>query len=82
MSRGTRPRAKPATTHGARPAAKLARPIEILPVEDNPGDVRLTAEALHEARVLNELRVVVDGEQAMAFLRRTGAFADAPRAPT
>lgn len=53
--------------------------IEILLVEDNPGDVRLTQEALREAKVRNQLHVVEDGVQAMEFLRRTGPYADAPR---
>ena len=55
------------------------RPIEILLVEDNPGDVRLTREALKDGKVTNNLSVVRDGEQAMAFLRREGDYAEAPR---
>ena len=55
------------------------RPIEILLVEDNPGDVRLTIEALKEGKVLNRLTVARDGEEAMAALRREGKFADARR---
>jgi CheY-like chemotaxis protein len=55
------------------------RPIEILLVEDNPGDVRFTEEALKEGKVTNHLNVVKDGEEALAFLRREGAFADAVR---
>ena len=58
---------------------KAGRPIEILLVEDNPGDVRLTREALKEGKVLNELRVVEDGEQALAFLHREGKHAQAVR---
>ena len=54
-------------------------PIEILLVEDSPGDVRLTQEALRDARVRNRLHVASDGVEAMAFLRREGAHADAPR---
>ncbi len=54
-------------------------PIEILLVEDNPGDARLTREALKDCRVLNHLWTVEDGEQAMAFLRREGEHADRPR---
>ena len=54
-------------------------PIEILLVEDNPGDVRLTLEALKEAKVQNRLHVVGDGVEAMAYLRIEGAFADAPK---
>ena len=57
----------------------IGKPIEILLVEDNPGDVRLTVEALKENKVLNNLHVVEDGVEAMAFLRREGKYADAPR---
>lgn len=53
--------------------------IEILLVEDNPGDIRLTQEAFHDAKVRNNLHVAADGEEAMAFLRRDGAHAQAPR---
>jgi CheY-like chemotaxis protein len=55
------------------------KPVEILLVEDSPGDVRLTTEALKEAKVLNNLNVAQDGIAAMAFLRREGAHAKAPR---
>lgn len=58
---------------------ELVKPIEILLVEDNPGDVRLTIEALKEAKVINNLTVVKDGIEALAFLRRQGAYAAAPR---
>ncbi len=54
-------------------------PIEILLVEDSPGDVRLTKEALREGKVHNNLNVVVDGEQAMAYLRRQGQYQNAVR---
>ncbi len=54
-------------------------PIDILLVEDNPGDVRLTREALKDGKVANTLHVVEDGEQALAFLQKKGAFADAVR---
>ncbi len=57
----------------------IGRPIEILLVEDNPGDVRLTREALKEAKVLLNLRVVVDGAEALDFLRQEGKYADALR---
>jgi chemotaxis family two-component system response regulator Rcp1 len=53
--------------------------IEILLVEDSPGDVRLTREALRDGKVRNHLHVVPDGVQAMAFLRREGPYAEAPR---
>jgi two-component system, chemotaxis family, response regulator Rcp1 len=55
------------------------RPVEILLVEDNPGDVRLTVEALREGKVRNHLSVATDGVEAMAFLRREGKHADAVR---
>jgi len=56
-----------------------ARPIEILLVEDNPGDVRLTIEALREGKVRNNLSVVSDGMEAMAFLHREGKYDGAPQ---
>ncbi len=52
--------------------------IEILLVEDNPGDVRLMKEALKDAKVFNNLSVAGDGEEAMAFLRKEGIYADTP----
>lgn len=60
-------------------SANAGRPINILLVEDNPGDARLTMEALRDAKVRNELSVVVDGVEAMAFLRRENGYAGAPR---
>jgi CheY-like chemotaxis protein len=48
-------------------------------VEDNPGDVRLTQEALREGKVRNHLHVAADGVEAMAFLRREGQHAQAPQ---
>lgn len=53
--------------------------IDILLVEDNPGDVRLTREAMKEAKLHNQLHVVSDGVDALAFLRRQGAYASAVR---
>jgi len=55
------------------------RHIEVLLVEDNPGDVRLTKEAFHEANKLIRVHVVSDGEEAMDFLTRHGVHAHAPR---
>jgi two-component system, chemotaxis family, response regulator Rcp1 len=55
------------------------RAIEILLVEDNPGDVRLTIEGLHEGKVRNNLHVARDGVEALEFLRRQGRFADVVR---
>ena len=53
--------------------------FEILLVEDNPGDVELTREALLESKLHMQLSVVPDGVEALAFLRREGRYADAPR---
>jgi CheY-like chemotaxis protein len=53
--------------------------FEILLVEDNPGDARLAQEALKEGRMTSRLKVVVDGVEAMAYLRREGQYAGAPR---
>jgi CheY-like chemotaxis protein len=53
-------------------------PIEILLVEDNPGDARLTREALRDARVRNNLHVTLDGVEALAFLRHQGKYAAVP----
>ena len=58
---------------------KTAAPVEILLVEDNPGDVRLTKEALKEGKVYNNLHWAKDGVEAMEFLRRQGKHANAPR---
>jgi len=53
--------------------------VEILLVEDSPGDVRLTQEALKDSKLYNNLNVVPDGVEAIAFLRRQGEYANAPR---
>ena len=50
------------------------RPVEILLVDDNPGDIRLTQEALKDSKVLNNLHVVEDGLEALNFLRKIGEF--------
>jgi CheY-like chemotaxis protein len=55
------------------------KPIEILLVEDSPGDVRLCIEALKEAKVLNSMTVAADGVEAMALLRREGRYAASVR---
>jgi two-component system, chemotaxis family, response regulator Rcp1 len=54
-------------------------PVQILLVEDSPGDIRLTREVLRDARIANELHIVGDGEAAMSFLRRKGEYANARR---
>lgn len=70
-------------THGNEQACfemkPTRRPIDILLVEDNPGDVRLMAEALKQARSPNRLWVVSDGEKALAYLRQQGRFSTVTR---
>src|SRR5262249_4353832 len=61
------------------PSTDRGRPIEILLVEDSPHDARLTVEALRDGKVRNNVRVVEDGEEAMAILRREGKDAAAAR---
>ena len=56
-----------------------ARQIEVLLVEDDPGDVLMTREAFEDYKLRNQLHVVNDGADAMAFLRREGEYAEAPR---
>jgi CheY-like chemotaxis protein len=58
---------------------KSLKPIEILMADDNQGDVRLALEALKGAKVKNNIHVVTDGIEAMAFLRKEGKYADVPR---
>lgn len=60
-------------------AATSGQPVEILLVEDNEGDARLAREAMLESKMRNTLHHVSDGEEAMAFLRRVGKYANAPR---
>ena len=58
---------------------KPVKVVDILLVEDNPGDARLTQEALKESKIRNTLSIVEDGVEAIAFLRHQGKYADAPR---
>ena len=58
---------------------EVARTVHILLVEDNTGDIRLTREALKEAKVRNRLDAVMDGEEAMAYLRKRGEYARATK---
>ena len=58
---------------------KTLQPVEILLIEDNPGDIRLTQEALKDARMSNNLSVAEDGVEALAYLRGEGPHAGAPR---
>jgi len=60
-------------------AETVDRPINILLVEDNPGDVRLTEEAFKDGKLRTNLFVAEDGVEAMAFLRRQGKYAQVPR---
>lgn len=60
-------------------ALNQERQIEILLVEDNPGDVRLTQEVFKEGKIRNKLNVAWNGEEALAYLHREGRFAQAPR---
>lgn len=57
---------------------KTDRVVNILLVEDNPGDVRLTREALKEGKIINSLHVATDGVEALQFLRHEGKFARSP----
>jgi CheY-like chemotaxis protein len=57
----------------------ITRPLDILMVEDNPADVRLTVEAFRECKVRNTLHVARDGVEALSFLRRQDPFVDAVR---
>lgn len=58
---------------------KNQNPVDILLVEDNPADVRLTEEVLKEGRIYSNLHVVTDGEEALSFLRRSDKYANVPR---
>lgn len=55
----------------------ISKPLRILMVEDNPGDVRLVREAMVELKISNEIIHVPDGESALSFLRREGDFVEA-----
>ena len=59
--------------------AENGNPMEVLLVEDSPGDVRLTREAFRDASASIHLNVVSDGVEAMTFLRREGAYVNSPR---
>jgi CheY-like chemotaxis protein len=58
---------------------RQGEPVEILLAEDNPGDAKLTRKALEQGKVINNLHVVTDGVEAMAYLRREGKYAHRPR---
>lgn len=57
----------------------MMRTAEILLVEDSPGDIRLTVEALKESRITNNLHIVNDGAEAIDFLLKTGEYANSPK---
>ena len=59
--------------------SELGKPVEILLVEDNPGDARLARESLKDSKIRNSLSHVKDGVEALAFLRQQGDYAAAPR---
>ena len=63
----------------SEPHTFQAEPVQILLVEDNPGDARLTREAFKQGRIENDLHVVSDGIEALAFLSQEGEYADEPR---
>ena len=60
------------------PEQPPAQPIEILLVEDDPGDVLMTREAFEDYRIANRLTVVTNGEDAVAYMRKEGRFAGEP----
>jgi CheY-like chemotaxis protein len=60
------------------PKASSGHPIEVLLVEDDPGDVLMTQEAFRDYKIANNLNVVTNGEDAISYLRKEGAFADVP----
>ena len=72
-------RAISTTEHPPRPTATDGRGVPILLVEDNPGDIRLTHEALRGGGITNPMEVVSDGAAAMAYLHRAPPYHDAPR---
>ncbi len=52
--------------------------VEILLVEDNPGDIDLTSEALEDSKIKNNLHIAIDGQEALDFLYKKGKFKDSP----
>ena len=62
-----------------RTDGRTAQMVDVLLVEDDPGDVLMTREAFEHHKIRNKLHVVNDGEQALQFLRQTGEYAGAPR---
>jgi CheY-like chemotaxis protein len=60
-------------------SARPPQSVDILLVEDNPGDVRLIQEALQDGKLLNRIATVSDGQKALAYLRKQGSYTQAPR---
>jgi CheY-like chemotaxis protein len=58
--------------------SRASKPIEVLLVEDDPGDVLITEEAFKDYKIANNLTVVTNGEDAISYLRKQGQYADAP----
>ena len=58
---------------------QMGKPVQMLLVEDNPGDVRLMKETIQDAKIVVNLHTVGDGVEAMAFLRHEGKYTSAPR---
>lgn len=73
------PAAQPRPANIPMTANGMDGAVEILLVEDNPADARLTREVFEGGRLTTHLNVVADGEEALAFLRRQGPYADSPR---
>jgi CheY-like chemotaxis protein len=61
------------------PFSEPERPVEILMIEDNPGDARLAREALKEGKILNTLHVMKDGREGLDFLYRRGRYLNVPK---
>lgn len=79
MLRHTIPAVPRAVATGGKPARIAPQPVELLRVEDHPGDARLVEEALRDGKFWHRLRVVSDGTAALAVLRREGAHTTATR---
>src|SRR5207248_10283747 len=79
LARAARSSSRCRNIRGRQSMVDENRPVEILLVEDNPGDERLTREALKEGKVYSNLHWVKDGVEAMEFLRREGKYQNAPR---
>ena len=70
---------KTITDPGGHVNPVVGRPVDVLLIEDSPSDVAMTLAALNEGRIANIVHVVSDGEEEMAYLHRTGKYAEMPR---